>query len=442
MNEYLFKFFENNNLDIKNKKLTLAISTGVDSMALLFSFIELQKVIPFKIVVCHVNHNKRVESAIEEEYIKDFCLKSNIKCYVKNLNFESCSNFQAVARNLRYQFFYEVMDEENSEFLFLAHHGDDLVETILMRILRGSSLNGYSGIKKVSSFDNKIIVRPFLELEKDDLINYQKEKGFKYFEDSSNSEEIYTRNKLRHKVIPGLKEIDENIVKKFNEFSYNLDEAADTLMKEVEKFVSEKVLINNSEICFYLEDYLLLSEYMQKEVLFYLLKEEKLSLKNIEEINKWIFSEKKNIKNSYKGIEFLKEYNKITFKKEKQEKLDVNIEITSLGRYKVNDTISINVIEKKDNIVTNLNELCYNIQRLPIYIRTRKNGDKILLKNGYKKVKDLLIDEKIGVSKRDNILLALDNEGNVLSVLGIKKSEILKQMKDNNIIIKVEESYE
>ena len=68
--------------------------------------------------------------------------------------------------------------------------------------------------------------------------------------------------------------------------------------------------------------------------------------------------------------------------------------------------------------------------------------DKILLKNGYKKVKDLLIDEKIGVSKRDNILLALDNEGNVLSVLGIKKSEILKQMKDNNIIIKVEESYE
>ena len=219
-------------------------------------------------------------------------------------------------------------------------------------------------------------------------------------------------------------------------------EAADTLMKEVEKFVSEKVMINNSEICFYLEDYLLLSEYMQKEVLFYLLKEEKLSLKNIEEINKWIFSEKKNIKNSYKGIEFLKEYNKITFKKEKQEKLDVNIEITSLGRYKVNDTISINVIEKKDNIVTNLNELCYNIQRLPIYIRTRKNGDKILLKNGYKKVKDLLIDEKIGVSKRDNILLALDNEGNVLSVLGIKKSEILKQMKDNNIIIKVEESYE
>lgn len=442
MNEYLFKFFENNNLDIKNKKLTLAISTGVDSMALLFSFIELQKIIPFEIIVCHVNHNKRVESVIEEEYIKDFCFKNNIKCYVEKLNFESSSNFQAVARNLRYQFFYEVMDKEDSEYLFLAHHGDDLVETILMRILRGSSLNGYSGIKKVSNFDNRIIVRPFLELEKDDLINYQKEKGFKYFEDSSNSEEVYTRNKLRHKVIPGLKEIDENIVKKFNEFSYNLDEAADTLMKEVEKFVSEKVIINDSETCFYLDDYLLLSEYMQKEVLFYLLKEEKLSLKNIEEINKWIFSEKKNIKNSYKGIEFLKEYNKISFKKEKQEKLDVNIEITSLGRYKVNDTISINVIEKKDNIVTNLNELCYNIQRLPIYIRTRKNGDKILLKNGYKKVKDLLIDEKIGVSKRDNILLAVDNEGNVLSVLGIKKSEILKQIKDNNIIIKVEESYE
>lgn len=442
MNEYLLDFFNNNNLNIENKKLTLAVSTGVDSMALLISFMELKKVIPFEIIVCHVNHNRREQSKIEEEFIKSFSLEHNLKCYVKNLEFKEDSNFQARARDERYQFFYEVMDQENSEILLLAHHGDDLIETILMRILRGSSLSGYSGIKSVIEYENKKVARPFLNLSKEEIIDYQNEKGFKYFEDISNSHLDYTRNKVRHLIVPALKEVENNAMNKFFEFSKNITDVSNFFMEYVKKFISEKVTVCDNEICFLLGDFLELDEYIQKEVLFEILKDEKLSLKNVLEMIKWIKSDKKNIKNEYKGLTFLKEYDKITFSKEKKEILDIDIKIEGLGKYRVNDTISINVLEKDANDVTNLSELCYNIQRLPIHIRSRKNGDKILLSSGYKKIKDLLIDEKIGISKRNNILLAVDEEENVLMVFGVKKSRILKSINDNNIIIRVEENHE
>ena len=318
MNKYLLDFLRHNNLNIENKKLTLAVSTGVDSMALLISFMELRKEIPFEIIICHVNHNRREESKIEEEYIRNFSLKNNLKCHVKNLEFKEDNNFQARAREERYQFFYEVMDKEESDMLLLAHHGDDLMETILMRILRGSSLSGYSGMKGVTEVGDKKIIRPFLNLSKAEIINYQSEKGFKYFEDISNSHLDYTRNKVRHLIVPALKEVENNAMNKFLEFSKNINDVSNFLSECVKKFISEKVSINDSEISFLKSDFSFLDEFIQREVLFEVLKEEKLSLKNILEIIKWINSEKKNIKNEYKGLTFLKEYDKITFSKEKK----------------------------------------------------------------------------------------------------------------------------
>lgn len=442
MKKYLLDFLKDNKIDIINQKIVLAVSTGIDSMALLHSFLEIKEEMKLELIVCHVNHNRREQSKIEEEYIKEFCLEKNIKCYVRNLVFDSIDNFQAQARNKRYEFFYEVMEKERASFLVLAHHGDDLVETVLMRILRGSSLEGYGAMKKVSHFRNYIIIRPFLDLERKDIEKYQEDKSFIYYEDESNSHLDYTRNKIRHLVLPHIKEIDRDCVKKFLEFSNVLNGASKEVDKVRDEFILKNVIRDNNGFYFEKDKFLLLSSYMQNEVLFCLLKEHSFSKKNILEFVKWINSEKKNYKNSYKNVVFLKEYNKISFLKKIDEPLDIDIEITELGKYKINDTISINVVGKCNNLVTNLNELCYNIEELPIRIRTRRIGDKICIGNNQtKKVKDLLIDEKIALSRRESTLLAVDKNNNVLIVFGVKKSSKLIPIDDCNIIIRVEENY-
>ena len=125
----------------------------------------------------------------------------------------------------RLQFFNDVMNKHNSKYLFLAHHLNDDIETSLMHIIRGSSLKGYSGIEEVViNKDNKYLLRPFLTVLKDDIINYSKEYNIKYFEDESNNSDCYTRNRVRHNI--------------FDEFAVVLEISP----TEVEKYVSKYLI--------------------------------------------------------------------------------------------------------------------------------------------------------------------------------------------------------
>lgn len=438
MKNYLLKFLKENNIDIVNKKVVLAVSGGVDSMSLLNCFLELKEDIDFDIVVCHVNHNKRKESIVEEEYITSFCKDRGIVCFVKSIDFKDTKNFQEVARSKRYEFFYKVLEKVESNLLFFAHHLDDLAETIIMRIIRGTSLNGYSGFHKVSYFGDIKIIRPFINLSKDELYAYQKEKGFKYFNDSSNDLDDYTRNKIRHLVIPELKAIDNKVLEKFSDFSYDILEASNLVMERVHEIIKNDIYVDNNKICFNRNDLLKYSNFLVREVLFELLKPYKLSKKNIDEVTKWIKSNKANFKNNYKDLTFLKEYDNITITKDSDVLNEyLEVEINGVGEYVLNDNILINVSFNLDNHNANCNELCYNSKKLPITIRTRLPGDKIKLSFGEKKVKDLLIDNKIELSKRDKILLALKDD-EVLCIFGLKKSSILDS-DDNDIIIRIEE---
>ncbi len=439
MKDYLINFLKENNIDLSGEVVTVAVSTGLDSMSLLHSLIEAKEEANFKIVVCHVNHNKRAESKEEEEFILDFCMKKGIECFVKSIDFKDTTNFQEVARGKRYEFFYDVMDKVGSKYLFLAHHLDDLAETIIMRIIRGTSLNGYSGFHGVSSFNNHIIVRPFINLSKEDLINYQKEKGFKYYNDSSNDLDDYTRNKIRHLVLGELKKIDNNVLEKFSDFSYDMDESSKIVMSKVHEIIDEVINVDSERVSFNRNDLLKYSPFLVREVLFEVLKPYKLSKKNISEIIKWIESNKANFRNSYKNIEFIKEYDLITIAKISDKSNDSYSEVVidGLGEFKLNDNILINVSLNLSGRNANSNELCYNIKKLPITIRNRVPGDKIKLSYGYKKVKDLLINEKVELSRREKILVA-SKDDEVLCIFGLKKSSNLSK-DDNDIIIRIEE---
>ena len=208
-----------NSLD-KKRPVVLALSGGVDSMVLF----ELLKNTGFNVVIAHVNHHKRAESIIEENYIRKLAQDNNLSIEVLDYIHEK-DNFQAEAHNSRYQFFYEVAIKYNATAIITAHHNIDNLETILINIIRGSNIYGYGGIKEISSYKDIKLIRPLINIEKDELYKYAKEFNITFFEDSSNARDEYLRNRIRHHVIPLLKKENPNLKESIANYSNQLHEA-------------------------------------------------------------------------------------------------------------------------------------------------------------------------------------------------------------------------
>lgn len=436
-------FLLNNlNIPLENKTIIVAVSTGVDSMVLLYSFLEMRKQYNLNLIVAHINHGKRVASTEEELFLKQFCLDNELIFEVLHLDphqFDN-DNFQKAAREKRYEFFLKLMVKYNGDYLGLAHHANDNMETILMRMIRGSSLDGYAGMRIISQYKGYTIIRPFLTKLKSDLIAYAKENNIKYFEDESNSQSMYTRNRVRKSIIPEILNESSEAYLKFYEFSSNLHQASDCINVFRDSFIKEHIEETEEYQSFKISEFNKNPQYLKLEILFEILKSYNLSKNNVLELLKIIDSPKPNIISDIKNeLSVIKEYDKFMVLKEKPEIYDVDILITQEGVYHLNDTIDIIVTKKVSNLITNSNELWYNTSMLPLRVRSRRDGDKIKLSNGYKKVKDLLIDLKVGILDRQRALLLVNRDDEVLAVFGYAKSAILKASKNNNIIIKIQE---
>ena len=177
--------FIRNNIGLKmDDSVVIGVSGGPDSMALLYIMNEFKKKMNLKLICAHINHNVRKESYEEENYLSTFCKNNNIIFENTTIKNYEENNFENEARKKRYSFYKEILKKYNTPYLFLAHHGDDLIETILMKIARGSNLEGYAGIKTISKQENFYIIRPLLEYTKQDLINYNQKNNIKYYRTS------------------------------------------------------------------------------------------------------------------------------------------------------------------------------------------------------------------------------------------------------------------
>ncbi|MCK9471015.1 MAG: tRNA lysidine(34) synthetase TilS [Bacilli bacterium] len=440
MEKHLVSFFKKHNLILENKTIAIAVSTGVDSMALLACMNNLKTDFNLKIHIVHVNHGKRKESLIEEEYIKDYAKANNLDIHIMHLEANNEVNFQSYAREKRYDFFYKVIRQVKADYLMLAHHANDNMETIMMRLIRGSSLKGYSGMIEVNQADGFYILRPFLNILKDELIDYINLHKIKYYEDISNDDDLYTRNRIRKDLIPIIFNEDANAHLKFIEFANTINEAAKIVEEKVAVTIKDYEFSNNS-ISFSASKFLEESDYLKEEILFTLLKKYDLSKANIFEIIKLIKSKKKNLKVEFKKrFTIVKEYDKITIFNYLLEIQDFRVIIDEIKTYNINDTIQIIVSKTGCNYIPSKEDLWYNSNMLPVVMRRRIPGDKILLEGGYKKVKDLLIDLKLGILERDNVLI-LEKDSEVLAVIGIRKSVKLKNIENNDIIINVRSKY-
>ncbi len=198
---------------LQQKKLLLAVSGGLDSMVLLHLFQKLK----FDIAIAHSNFQLRgVESFGDQKFIQEYADANAIPIYVTQFDTEAFAkdyklSTQVAARELRYNWFYELLEEENFDYLLTAHHADDNLETFLINFTRGTGLEGLTGIP----VQNDKIIRPLLFLTRNEIESYAKENDIQWREDSSNASDKYVRNKIRHHLIPILKELNPNFMNSF-----------------------------------------------------------------------------------------------------------------------------------------------------------------------------------------------------------------------------------
>ena len=228
----------------KECHFVLAISSGVDSMVLANLFL----INNLNFSIAHCNFQLRgKESDDDELFINKWCSEKDIKLYNKKFSTEDyCKNnkltIQMGARELRYEWFRELIDNEKHDFIVTAHHIDDQLETFIINSIRGTGIDGLVGIPdKINK-----IVRPLLMISKDQIIEYSKVNKINYREDSSNDKEDYLRNKIRHSVIPYLKSDDDNVLLKFKTTIENLNSTKIFVKKVISK-VRDRVFIYEGE---------------------------------------------------------------------------------------------------------------------------------------------------------------------------------------------------
>lgn len=418
-----------------------AVSGGPDSMALLHLLYQVRKATDIEIVCAHVNHNTGRRGQLEEQqYVEKFCRNHNIIFETMTIDDYGDDNFENEARTKRYNYFEQIVKEYHAKYLFTAHHGDDLIETILMRIVRGSTLRGYSGFSKIVDRGNYKIVRPFIEITKDEIIEYNKKNKIQYFIDSTNLEDIHTRNRFRKYIVPAFKKEDLNVHKKFYKFSTILLEYNNYIDKQVEKIIPTVYPQNVLNI----EEFMKLEYVIAMKVIYYILEkiyQEDLMLitdHHADLIYNLIYSKKPNtyiyLPNNLKAV---KSYNELVFVTEPLNNTEYEIEI--IQYLNLPNGKNIEVVKSSNQTDNNICRLSSDDVKFPLRVRTRRNGDKIQIKGmlGSKKVNDIFIDEKITVPERNMWPVVVDSNDVVVWLPGLKKSKFDKTKSEKcDIILK------
>ncbi len=414
--------------------IVIGLSGGADSIALLLVLEEICKQKNIKLYAAHINHMLRGQEAFrDEQFVKDLCDKKGIELFclkadISKIAKQNKEGIEQCGRRVRYDFFNEVLEKTKAQKIATAHTASDNIETMLFNFTRGTGIKGMCGILPVR--DN--IIRPLINCSREDIENYCKSKGQDYIIDSSNFCLDYSRNKIRNTVIPILKEINPCLITASKKLSNSAIE-------------DEKFLYNLAKKALYDADFD--GNSFKKNVL--LLQEDSISIRAIKlacqmalgislDYDKSIAIKdllKKNTskKVQIKGYYFAYiSYERLFFKKINKD-IDNNFEVflNFSDNYLPNGSIITINDNKINNLETNYS-LDYDKIKGKLRVRTKKEGDYFCPKDkqGGKSLKKLLIDKKIPLEKRKNILVVLDETGIVfVEGIGVSKNKVAQKGK-------------
>ncbi len=423
----------------------VGVSYGPDSMALLDL---IKNNLPHvKIVCAHVHHNHRKESDEEASRLRTYCNDNKILFEMLKIEKYAKKSFsEEEARKKRYAFFKSLASKYDTRYVFTAHHGDDLVETVLMRIVRGSTLKGYGAISLISSQEDYTLVRPLLFVTKNDLLTYCDVKKIPYAIDVTNDNDNYTRNRYRKYMLPFLKRENPNVHRQFLMFSTTLNEYDKYVSKEVNK-VYDVLVQNNSLLLNELlkQDKLIIKLVIYKFVkTFTNLDDTSISFRVIDDILSFLINNKPSgelyLPKDYRVV---KDYGRLFIDKQENEE---QIYCYELSKDVVLPSGSlIQIMNKLDDTSNYTSAFLSSEINMPIFVRNKRDGDHMVVLgiNKDKKIKDIFINEKISKRNRKAYPVVVDSSGEVIWLPGVKKSKydrskqgkydiILKYLKEGN----------
>ncbi len=447
--------------------VVVGVSGGADSMCLLFLMSEIKDILGFSLSAVHVNHGIRGISADgDQRYVEKECEKLGIPCFsvredVPGYAREKGLSEEEAGRIIRYRAFRE----RKPDRIAVAHHAEDSAETTLFNLFRGTGLKGLSGIKPVSGD----LIRPLLFFTKEEIEEYCRSKGIEYRQDETNSEDGYSRNRIRHYIIPEAEKINSAAAKHIIEASGRIGEAWDYLEGEAEKIFNDSTDLSSMPEKLILcidkirdRERFMRSIVIKKCIAFLAGREKDITAVHVEDTWELMNSESgKRLSLPYgitaeksfdtlilslaeKDVSFEGQFyrNEISFDvKEGEGELRVSLPngVTAAGTIVGREEVEFEDNGTLENTVKNLRYtkwLDYDKIRGNAVWRTRRPGDRISIKGGTKKLKDLFIEEKIPADKRDSIcFLATGNE--VIWVPGFRIGHAFKVTGQTGKILRV-----
>lgn len=417
-----------------NQTVAVALSGGSDSMALLNYMLFCREKFPFNVIAINVEHGIRGEKSVfDTEFVKSYCEKNSIPliCYAVDSLKKAKDNKLSVeqsARQLRYDCFYKAIESGACDLVATAHHQDDNVETILFNLFRGTGLSGMCGIPEIL---NGKIIRPFLSVSKQEIDRYIKENNIPFVTDETNLSDDYTRNQIRHNIVPEILKIFPdaiNSISRFSEIAKLENAYLDSLAKTAVNLTE-----NRAEISLPID-----SAILKRAVM--------VALKSLGVEKDWEKTYADSVlllttKNNgvsidlKKGIKAIKEYDKIVLYKEK-EVFCSDIPF-SLGVFEFcGQKISITKVKKPNDLKCGFFADFDKIPKTAV-IRTKNDGDYFTkFGGGTKSLSDYLTDKKIPYRQRNHIPLLAD--GNVvLAIFGVAISEKIKVDDKTETVIEI-----
>ncbi|MDD2377672.1 MAG: tRNA lysidine(34) synthetase TilS [Bacilli bacterium] len=436
--EEVYNLLLTNNKIKYGDTIVVAVSGGPDSMALLHILSRLKKAIDIEVICAHVNHNLRKESYDEKIFVEKFCVNHQIVFESMVIEDYGDDNFHNEARSKRYNYFAQIVKKHHAKYLLTAHHADDLMETILMRIVRGSTLRGYSGFSEELSMGEYTILRPFIKNTKDEILEYLKKNKISYAQDSSNFKDVYTRNRFRKYIVPQFKKEDRNVHQKFYKFSRTLLEYNDYIDKQVKKVMKKVYNQETLNIEYFLKEERVIQMKIIYNILEHIYQDDLMLITDhhADLLYNIITSKRANVTiHLPNNIQAIKTYNNLVLVPLEQKSDEYEIELITY--INLPNGKNIEVTEKSDQTDNFICRLDKDEVKFPLHVRSRKNGDKMYVKGmlGRKKINDIFIDEKISTHERDLWPIVVDSGDNIVWLPGLKKSKFDKTKKEKYDII-------
>ncbi len=457
MKKKVRNFIREHHMVEKGECVLAAVSGGADSLCLLMILLELQQELGIALRAVHVEHGIRgEESKKDAAFVEDFCSRRQIPCRVfycdaKTYAKERKMSVEEGARELRYQYFRQAAEEFGADKIALAHNQNDCAETMLFHLARGTGMKGMCGIRPV----RQEIVRPLLCASRCEIEAYLAEKDQDFCRDQTNEELLYTRNKIRHQVLPILSEINSNAVSHMNQAAAFVSEAVELLDALTKQALQAYVCEKDGGTCI-LQELQKEKQVIRRAVIHKALQKEAgksqdiamVHVKQLEQL--FALQSGKKINLPY-NIEGRKTYQGILLHRQKEQTEErcqlLDLEALRTGSLYISShgyqiqTRLLDKIPQNEEIPKKMYTkwLDYDKIKGNMRMRTRQKQDFLVIdaKGSRKKLKKYFVDEKVPEYQRDQVLLLADDT-HILWVIGYRISEDVKVTQHTKRILEIQ----